>query len=188
MVCSCPGHPRPRHLVPGESPHFPGLRVSPRCQGTAAQGLQTSEGRGRGKTTAPPPHLARDRAGQAEAREHSRPTPAPRATRGPGALKARAVRTACNVLVSWALAPQALLTEPQKWEAGHCLAEGAPSLCRPEGVNQVAGAHPRPPWPQKSCLQWRTLAARPCTHPANLKAPPAHEEGSSGLSELRTAG
>ena len=136
----------------------------------------------------PPPHLARDRVGQAKAREHSRPTPAPRATRGPGALKATAVCTACNVLVSWALAPQALLTEPQKWGAGHCLAEGAPSLCRPEGVNQVAGAHPRPPWPQKSCSQWRTPAARPCTHPANLKAPPAHEEGSSGLSELRTAG
>lgn len=71
---------------------------------------------------------------------------------------------------------------------GHCLAEGAPRLCRPEGVNQVPvctpGARPGLPWPQKPCPQQKTPAA----HPANPKAPPAHKEGNSGLSELSTAG
>lgn len=61
-----------------------------------------------------PPHLARDRAGQAEAREHSRTTPAPRATRGLGAPKERAVHAACHVLVSWAAATQPLPAEPQE--------------------------------------------------------------------------
>lgn len=175
----------------GKAPPFQGSGNCRELQGTARE-LQYGvwrPARGEGEERRQPP-----RTWQGTKRDRPKPgsTPAPPPLQGLPGVRVPCSQGQCvQRAMCWSPGPWHLSPCPQsprKWGAGHCLAEGAPSLCRPEGVDQVAGAHPGLPWPQKSCSRRRTPAARPCTHPANTKAPPAHEEGSSGLLELCTAG